>query len=226
MTTPGDALHQELSPHARIEIGLGFRVNEPAHSALSNLAPGFGFWFTDPYTNENRWAASTEHLFQASKTTDPQERDKIFKASTPKQAKFLGRAVRLRMSRKTWDDSESTKALYAANVAKYRQNPAALHLLLSTGGDRVYLYESSGDRRWGLNEKGHGENKMGLLLMRIRRELRDEREQTLAADAPASDDDKTAGREERLKRADVKQRAGRAKHIARILAREKGLIPN
>jgi len=162
---------------------------------------------------------SLEHLFQASKTTDPGERNRIFDAPTPWQAKKIGGYARLRMTRSAWDSGESIAALHAANDAKFRQNPAALELLLSTGGDGVYLYENSGDRRWGLSSFGHGHNRMGLILMRLRRELRDERELIEAATAIEHDEARAA----RCKRAADQQRATQAKRIAREIARAKNL---
>ena len=219
MATPWDTRHNDLSAEQRIRTGLGFKVGERAYAALSNLAPGHGFWIVDTYTNERRWAISSEHLFQASKTTNPDERQRIFDAPTPWQAKETGRHVRLRMTRKAWDSGESIAALHAANDAKFRQNPAALELLLSTGGDHVYLYENSGDRRWGVDSSGHGDNRMGLVLMRLRRELRDERELAEAAKAITDDEARTA----RRKRAADQQRAAQAKRIARKIARAKNL---
>ena len=216
---PWNVLHNALTAGERIRSGLAFKASNPTHAAFSNLAPDLACWTIDPCAGKERWATSSEHEFQANKTTDPTARDSICSATTPKQAKSLGASLNLRMAPHVWESGEAEAALHEANSKKFRQNPAARDLLLSTGGEGVYLYESSGDKRWGLDAHGRGDNQMGRTLMTLRRELRDDREQESATEAFVLAERRT----ERKRRAAIAQTADKAKQIARQLAKKRGI---
>ena len=109
---------------------------------------------------------TVEHAFQAAKTTDPTERAKILAAKTAAEAKKIGKTVTLR---KNWNQMRE-EVMEKALRAKFEQNPELKKKLIDTGD--VDLIESNtwGDTFWG-QVNGKGENKLGKLLMKIRKEL-------------------------------------------------------
>lgn len=124
------------------------------------------WWPTEIELDGKRWP-TTEHYFMAQKTTDKDERERIRKAPTPRRAKELGRAVRLR---KGWDGMKFEMML-TANRAKFTQHDDLRELLLSTG-DRP-IHEDCDDPWWGGGPNfPNGKNMLGKVLMRVRSELR------------------------------------------------------
>ena len=72
----------------------------------------------------------------------------------------------------------------AALLAKFNQNPGLLSLLQGTG-DRELVDITPGDYYWGAGTKGKGKNRLGALLMEVRKELKDVRvDETLLANQP------------------------------------------
>lgn len=110
--------------------------------------------------------ASVEHAFQAAKTLDPAQRERVRLASTPMEARKLGRQVTLRPE---WDELRLTVMLGLLR-AKYRV-PEYRAALLATGDALILEGNTWGDVYWGVC-KGVGENHLGQLLTRVRQELR------------------------------------------------------
>jgi len=111
---------------------------------------------------------TVEHAYQAAKTADEAEREKIRLAASPVQAKRLGKVVSLRSD---WD---AVKLQIMEDLL--RQKFSIPHLkdkLLSTGDKELVEGNWWGDTFWGVYE-GEGENHLGRLLMKIRDELRKE----------------------------------------------------
>lgn len=106
---------------------------------------------------------TAEHLYQASKTTDKEQREQIRKCKTPAEAKRLGRKVRLR------SDWEAVKLKVMEDIVarKFDQDGDARKLLIATCGLELEETNSWGDTFWGVCD-GHGENHLGKILMKIR----------------------------------------------------------
>jgi len=113
------------------------------------------------------WYPTTEHAYQAAKTTDRDKRRGIKMAASPGIAKRLGRLLPIR---KDWE-SIKDKTMYDLLVQKFAQ-PEYSEQLLATGD--AYIEETNhwGDVYWGVC-KGVGQNKLGKMLMDIRQGLRD-----------------------------------------------------
>lgn len=109
---------------------------------------------------------SAEAAFQAQKTLDPVERER-FQHLTPAQSKHLGRRVKLRPN---WEDIKETVMLEVL-MAKFTQNHRLLKLLLQTGDRKLVEGNWWGDRYWGVCD-GVGKNRLGILLMQVRKTLR------------------------------------------------------
>jgi ribA/ribD-fused uncharacterized protein len=108
---------------------------------------------------------STEHAYQAAKSLDVQERKRIAALATPKEARRAGQKIKLRPD---WDRVK-LEIMTEITRLKY-QHPDLRERLLATGDS--YLEETNWwrDRYWGTCE-GTGQNQLGKLLMRIRREI-------------------------------------------------------
>jgi DNA-directed RNA polymerase II subunit RPB2 len=129
---------------------------------------------------------TVEHYYQAMKfPTDPEWQEAIRQAATPARAKKMGLS-RERPLRGDWDTIKE-RVMKAALTEKFRQNPALLALLQSTGGSRL-VEIAPGDSYWGTGRTGKGRNRMGVLLEEVRRELKDVRvdEALLASSPPAA----------------------------------------
>lgn len=104
---------------------------------------------------------SSEACFQAMKTMDREERERISKLD-PGAAKKAGRKVNLR------DDWESIKDSMMAEIleAKFSQNPELKNKLIELHD--CYLEEGNwwGDKYWGVYN-GTGKNKLGKALMAL-----------------------------------------------------------
>ena len=111
--------------------------------------------------------ATVEHAFQAAKTDSARERRDILNASTPGEAKRLGRRCTLRPN---WEQVKIDVMRECLRI-KFLDD----HLrsqLLATGEAELVEGNTWMDRFWGQCPVGVGENMLGKLLMELRRELR------------------------------------------------------
>lgn len=109
--------------------------------------------------------SSTESAYQAAKTLNPEGRRKIREAKTPGEAKKLGRTVYLR------EDWEEIKLDVMENLLRQKFNQHDFKkALLNTEDEELVEKNNWGDTVWGVC-KGKGQNHLGKLLMKIRKEL-------------------------------------------------------
>ena len=110
---------------------------------------------------------TAEHAYQASKTLDADARRRIAALPTPAEAKAEGRKLKLR------DDWETAKFVVMEDVVrlKFTSHPQLRDKLLATGDAVLEEGNTWGDRVWGVYQ-GHGENRLGKILMKVRQELR------------------------------------------------------
>lgn len=112
------------------------------------------------------YCATVEHAYQALKTLDPKERERIRSARTPGEAKKRGRHATLRLN---WDAiriDEMRRCLRAKFA-----DPGLMAQLVATGSRLLVEGNHWGDRFWGVSE-GQGKNWLGKLLMELRAEGR------------------------------------------------------
>jgi ribA/ribD-fused uncharacterized protein len=111
---------------------------------------------------------SAEHAYQAAKTDDPKELKQVQEASTPGQAKRLGRYLTLRPH---WEDLKCGVML---ELLRQKFDPALhpdlVQMLMDTGDADLIENNNWGDRYWGVSG-GTGFNTLGKLLMQVRTEL-------------------------------------------------------
>ena len=114
---------------------------------------------------------TNEHAFQAPKTDDPAEREKVRDAKTPAAAKSLGKRVILRDG---WDQ-ERFAVMERLVQAKFT-DPELAAKLLATGKRELIEGNTWRDTTWGciMTRDGlwRGRNELGKILMQVREELR------------------------------------------------------
>lgn len=121
-----------------------------------------------PFTHEGITYTTTEHFYQAMKTTDLGERQRIAKLPTPGQAKKAGSLLKLRSD---WNIVREDMMKLALSY-KFVPGSLCAELLLATGDVPLIEGNAWGDLYWGVSIKtGLGENRLGKLLMERRREL-------------------------------------------------------
>ena len=129
------------------------------YAFLSNFDPS-------PITIDRITYPTVEHAFQAAKTDNRLERERIAVLPTPGAAKRAGRKVTLR------PDWERVKvALMEDLVRRKFADPERAGKLLATGDDELVEGNTWNDRFWGVC-RGTGRNELGKILMRVRTELR------------------------------------------------------
>lgn len=108
---------------------------------------------------------SVEHAFQAAKTLDRAERERIRQLASPGDAKRAGRRLTLRPD---WDQVKLQ--VMKQLVWQKFTDPALRDRLLQTHPCPLIEENTWGDRFWGVCG-GVGENHLGRILMEVRAEL-------------------------------------------------------
>ena len=110
---------------------------------------------------------SVENAYQAAKTLDPGVRKWLSEVS-PSKAKQIGKTLRVR---EDWEQIK-LQVMYELVRYKFTCNLELKTRLIKTGD--AYLEETNTwrDKFWGVFN-GQGENHMGKILMRIRKEICD-----------------------------------------------------
>lgn len=128
------------------------------HYYLSNFS---GY----PVTYEGLTFLNNEAAFQAMKVVDPEKRVQFINLS-PKEAKRKGRHVKLRGD---WERVKET-IMYDVVKAKFTQNEQIKRKLIDTGDALLIEGNTWNDTIWGMCN-GIGQNKLGKVLMKVRKEL-------------------------------------------------------
>lgn len=120
---------------------------------------------------EGKVYKSSEHAFVAAKTLDHGLRAGINALATPADAKKFGRTISLRPD---WDTFKF-EAMYLILQSKFTRNPELKQKLLDTGYEELVEGNHWGDKIWGVDLRTNfGQNHLGLLLMKVRDQLRQE----------------------------------------------------
>ena len=114
----------------------------------------------------NQWYTSVESAYQASKCADPADRVQ-FQNLNPYAAKKLGRHVRMR------SDFDTVKLQFMEELLRRKfsnVNPELKQKLIATGDLELVEVNTWGDTFYG-ECNGKGENHLGKLLMKVRKDL-------------------------------------------------------
>ncbi len=129
------------------------------YAFLSNFDPS-------PIVLDRITYPTVEHAFQAAKTDDRLERERMASLPTPGAAKRAGRKVALR------PDWERVKVGIMEELVRRKfADPDLAGKLLATGDEELIEGNTWNDRFWGVC-RGTGRNQLGKILMRVRAELR------------------------------------------------------
>ena len=99
----------------------------------------------------------------------PQIQEKIRQIASPMDAAIEGRG-RQNPLRLDWEEIKDEVMLQALRM-KFSQNPEIVRELLATG-DANIIEHTRYDAYWADGGDGTGKNKLGLLLMQVREELK------------------------------------------------------
>jgi len=117
---------------------------------------------------EGRKYPSVEHAYQAAKSLDPADRERIAALKTPAEAKAAGRALKVRPD---WDTAKFD-VMERCVLYKFSNHPELKQKLLDTGDAELIEGNTWGDRIWGVYQ-GEGENRLGKILMKVREQLKE-----------------------------------------------------
>ena len=141
-------------------------------NAIPNFhAEGYEFlsnFYPASVTYQGLTFQNNEAAFQAQKTFDESTKEQ-FTEFSPGKAKGVGRRVALRPD---WEEVKA-EIMYEIVLAKFTQHPELAEKLLETGDQALVEGNSWNDTCWGVNlQTGQGENRLGVILMRVREKLR------------------------------------------------------
>ena len=122
-------------------------------------------FYETPIYYKGHYFQNNEAAFQAMKCP---ERMHEFCELNPSMAKRLGRHVKLRPD---WEFVKES-VMYEVCKQKFLQHPSLAKKLLATGDGLLVEGNDWGDREWGVCN-GDGNNKLGKILMSIRKELKE-----------------------------------------------------
>lgn len=114
---------------------------------------------------------TTKHYFQAQKFAGTPAAEEVRAQPTPMLAARMGRRRDLPF-RPDWEAVKDAVMMDALR-AKFTQHPE-LHALLLSTGDAELVEHTANDAYWADGGDGSGHNRLGELLMELRRELRGE----------------------------------------------------
>jgi ribA/ribD-fused uncharacterized protein len=123
---------------------------------LSNFYPS-------PFTWKGEVYKTAEHAYQAAKTENKEEQEKIIEAETPGRAKRLGSKATLR---ENWDRK---KVIIMSDIlkAKFTSTPELRAKLRDTAPRPIFEENTGGDEFWGVCN-GKGNNFLGRVLEALR----------------------------------------------------------
>lgn len=127
---------------------------------------------------------TVEHYYQAQKFVGSSHEEDIRRSDTPMLAKIRAASLESRLRREDWSCAKETVMLEGLR-AKFGQHPDLAARLLHSG-ERPLVEHTQNDAYWGDGGDGTGKNRLGHLLMQVRRELRraTEAEQAQSASTP------------------------------------------
>jgi N-glycosidase YbiA len=138
-----------------------YKVNEP-YGWMSNFAPY-------PIELEGKVWPTSEHYFQAGKFPGSDYAEAIRGQRSPMIAARMGRS-RDYPIRADWEAVKEA-VMRAAVLAKFSQHADLRALLLATG-DALLVEHTANDSYWADGGDGSGLNRLGVILMDVRAQLR------------------------------------------------------
>lgn len=123
------------------------------------------------FLKDKSWK-TTEHYFQAQKFAGTSHEEELRLADSPMEVAKMGRD-RTRPLRKDWETVKDD-IMREALKAKFTQHEDLKNILLETG-DAELIEHTKNDSYWADGGDGSGKNMLGILLMELREELKNEK---------------------------------------------------
>lgn len=152
-----------------------YRANEKPYGVLSNL-------YRRDVEFEGETFATGEHAYQAGKARKPEVRKWLMSAPSPSLLAMAAHGLYYWDVAPGWSTSKFER-MRGVLRAKFTQHADLRELLLSTGDARLVesaTVDNEVNRLWG-EVNGSGKNMLGVLLMEISEELRQNADVYLAA---------------------------------------------
>ena len=118
---------------------------------------------------EGKQAEDKASILSSDTVLVPQIQEKIRQIVSPMDAAIEGRN-RQNPLRPDWEEVKDEVMLQALRM-KFSQNPEIAKGLVATG-DAILIEHTRNDDYWADGGDGSGKNKLGLLLMQVREELK------------------------------------------------------
>lgn len=151
-----------------------YRASEKPFGAFSNL-------FRRDLVFEGEVFPTSEHAYQAGKARKPAVRKWLMEAPSPSLLAMAAHGLYYWDVAPGWSTTKFDR-MRAVLLAKFTQHPDLHELLLSTGDARLVetaTVDNEVNRLWG-EVNGVGRNMLGVLLMELRADLRDNAEEAEA----------------------------------------------
>jgi ribA/ribD-fused uncharacterized protein len=140
-----------------------YSAREEPYGCFSNFsAHGFEL--------DGAWWPTSEHYFQAQKFAGTPRCDQIRGAQSARIAAHMGRS-RQHPLRSDWEQVKD-EIMRKAVLKKFETHADIRAILLGTGNERI-IESAPNDYYWGYGADGSGKNKLGLILMEVRKILRE-----------------------------------------------------
>ncbi len=156
--------HYEIYPPTPIvtyeEEILDFYSVKSPYGEFSNFA-------LFPIEINGRTYQTSEHYYQSEKYLEVELKERVINASTPMEAALIGRDPKF-PKREDWSAHKDI-AMEIAVRAKFSQYKVLQELLISTNTAKIFEHTKN-DCYWGDCLDRTGQNKLGLLLMKLRAE--------------------------------------------------------
>jgi ribA/ribD-fused uncharacterized protein len=140
---------------------LFLKIKDP-YGDFSNFSP-------HPVVINGKTYITTETFYQSQKYAGTEYEEVVRLTKGPRAAAKIGRDKNLPL-RKDWDLIKEN-IMKEALLAKIDQHPKIKDLLLSTGNS-IIVEHTENDNYWADGGDGSGKNRLGILWMEIREELR------------------------------------------------------
>ncbi len=140
---------------------------------LANYSP-HGFYQNGIYY------PTVEHYYQSEKFDNPNIRDSIITAKTPKEASMIGRDRTHK--RKEHFRDQKLQVMYEGVLEKFRQNPDIRSKLIETR-NQIIREMTVKESYWGVGPDLDGENHIGQILMNVREQVKKEVLDTILEEA-------------------------------------------
>ena len=123
------------------------------------------------FTKDGVFYKTVEHYYQSEKFDDPEIKNRIINADTPKEASNIGRDRNL----KRIDDFKSIKnqVMFDGILEKFRQHRDIAYKLIETRNKKI-AEATIDEYYWGIGKDKSGKNVIGDILVRVRERIKEE----------------------------------------------------